>query len=258
MKTCSKCKENKSLKEFYKADNQKHGRQAYCKNCVKEYNQENKDHLTEYHRKYEQKNKKRISKRKSGYYQKNRDKIDRRNKKWDQKNRDKRAVIKKRYNDANKDKIREYTKKNKDKMAKYYQNNKEHFKKLGLIWREKNPYTAQAMGLSNAAKNRAKKKNISIDLDFFSTPNIVDWLKRQPRCECCNVKFKIGFKSNRKDWKKSYSNSPSIDRLVPSLGYVPDNVSLICFRCNSHKSDATLEEIKRMYFWLKRKLEKID
>lgn len=39
MKTCSKCKETKSLSEFYKSRRSKDGRQGYCKSCVKAYQQ---------------------------------------------------------------------------------------------------------------------------------------------------------------------------------------------------------------------------
>lgn len=44
---------------------------------------------------------------------------------------------------------------------------------------------------------------------------------------------------------------PSIDRLVPSLGYVRGNVNIISNRANLLKKDATLQEIESLYLWMK-------
>ena len=41
---------------------------------------------------------------------------------------------------------------------------------------------------------------------------------------------------------KSGDNSPSLDRIVPSLGYVPGNVAVISQRANRLKGDGTIEE----------------
>jgi len=37
---------------------------------------------------------------------------------------------------------------------------------------------------------------------------------------------------------------PSLDRINPSLGYVPSNIRVISFRANRIKSDATVEELQ--------------
>lgn len=39
-------------------------------------------------------------------------------------------------------------------------------------------------------------------------------------------------------------NSPTLDRLVPSKGYVSGNVAVISFRANRIKNDASLDELK--------------
>jgi hypothetical protein len=41
-------------------------------------------------------------------------------------------------------------------------------------------------------------------------------------------------------------NSPSIDRIVPELGYVPGNVIVVSFRANVIKQNATPDEIARV------------
>jgi hypothetical protein len=43
------------------------------------------------------------------------------------------------------------------------------------------------------------------------------------------------------------SKSPSLDRIVGPLGYVPGNVRVISSRANSLRNDATLKEMK--YLW---------
>jgi hypothetical protein len=41
-------------------------------------------------------------------------------------------------------------------------------------------------------------------------------------------------------------NSPSLDRIIPALGYVPGNVRVISNRANRIKSDSTPEELSRI------------
>ena len=39
---------------------------------------------------------------------------------------------------------------------------------------------------------------------------------------------------------------PSLDRLIPGLGYIPGNVRVISQRANRIKADATIEELERV------------
>lgn len=48
--------------------------------------------------------------------------------------------------------------------------------------------------------------------------------------------------------------SPSLDRLVPALGYTPENVRVISKRANRLKQDATLDELRRLVAYLEREL----
>lgn len=45
-------------------------------------------------------------------------------------------------------------------------------------------------------------------------------------------------------------NSPSIDRIVPSKGYVPGNIRVISHRANRMRGDFSLREIERLYLYL--------
>lgn len=42
------------------------------------------------------------------------------------------------------------------------------------------------------------------------------------------------------------NNSPSVDRIVPALGYVRGNVVVISARANGLKREATIEELQRI------------
>ena len=48
------------------------------------------------------------------------------------------------------------------------------------------------------------------------------------------------------------ANSPSIDRVVPSLGYVKGNFQIISLRANIMKSDASIKELLDFALWVNR------
>ena len=82
------------------------------------------------------------------------------------------------------------------------------------------------------AKKRAKEKGIEFSItecDF----NIPEY------CPISLLKLKTGS-------GKLIPESPTLDRIDNSKGYVKGNVAVISNRSNSMKRDATLEEIQRM------------
>ncbi len=48
------------------------------------------------------------------------------------------------------------------------------------------------------------------------------------------------------------SNSATIDRINPKNGYTKSNIAVISHMANRIKSNATSEEIKKTYQWLKK------
>ena len=52
----------------------------------------------------------------------------------------------------------------------------------------------------------------------------------------------------RNNWGKSnhWSASPTLDRIIPTRGYVPGNVLVICWRANRLKNDATPRELRQL------------
>jgi len=66
----------------------------------------------------------------------------------------------------------------------------------------------------------------------------------------------LGIKLTRGINKKSTDSSPSLDRLMPSKGYVKGNVAIISKLANSIKSSATSpKQILKVYLWMKKCLK---
>lgn len=77
-------------------------------------------------------------------------------------------------------------------------------------------------------KNRCKKRGILFEL---SEEDVKELLKINV-CPICGES-----ELNRKF---------EIDRIVPELGYVINNVDRVCCRCNRIKSDGTIEDFKKI------------
>lgn len=64
---------------------------------------------------------------------------------------------------------------------------------------------------------------------------------------CCPV---LGIPLKRNPGRGGGDASPSLDRIIPSKGYVRGNVAVISNRANRIKSNATLEELERVWAWV--------
>jgi hypothetical protein len=84
----------------------------------------------------------------------------------------------------------------------------------------------------SSAKNRAKNDSVPFDLALEDIP---DW-------DICPV---LGV-----EMKKDTRYAPSLDRIVPSLGYVRGNIQVISHKANAMKQDATQEELERFAKWV--------
>ena len=83
--------------------------------------------------------------------------------------------------------------------------------------------------LSNARK-RAKEKNLPFRIAYED-------LLIPEQCPCCFTYLKPGVTFD------GTGNSPSIDRLIPELGYIPENIVIICNRCNRRKAESSPKQL---------------
>lgn len=87
------------------------------------------------------------------------------------------------------------------------------------------------------ARARAKKQNVPFDLQIedFEIPEI-----------CPVLGIKLSFSSG-----KASDASPSLDKIIPSKGYVKGNIAMMSMRANRIKHDSSIDEIEKLLYWMK-------
>jgi hypothetical protein len=147
-------------------------------------------------------------------------------------------------NAANKDKLsskckecdKEYQQK---QRAKHYNYKREYSREYERKRRKDFNYRLQM--LINASKQRAKQKGIEHTLTVEELKSI---FPKDGICPILGIPLVFstsGFSDN----------SPSVDKIDPSMGYTLDNVQVISWRANRLKSDATVEELEKVVAFLK-------
>ena len=115
-KRCTKCGEwlVASTYNFHKDKQCEYGLKSQCKKCraerSKQYYEDNKDKISEYHKQWYENNKDKILEQHKQYYEGNKDKKLEQCKQYYEGNRDKILEYQKQYRENNKDKISEYMK----------------------------------------------------------------------------------------------------------------------------------------------------
>lgn len=161
-----------------------------------------------YYKEYYETNKERIATRQKVY-----------NKNWREKNKDILKSKSKKYYESNKDRIKERT--SKQRHEKYHKNPGQELAKQ-KEWKVNN----YEKYLLQSAKARAKKQNIPFDI-------VASDLIIPTHCPYLGIEL-IPFS----EWA-----SPSLDKIVPQLGYVVGNVQVISKLANTMKSCATIKEL---------------
>ena len=99
MKTCSKCKIEKPLTEFYKKGNTKDGLHSECKSCIKErsmnYYYHNQEAVIERQKKYREANREALTEQQQKYYQENKEAKLEQSKRYWQDNKE--AILERKY-----------------------------------------------------------------------------------------------------------------------------------------------------------------
>jgi len=180
-KICNKCKEEKTVCEFYKRNNYKETLQSWCKICLTEYRKKNYHNNFEKNQNYHKK-----------YYEKNIDKIVERNKKYQKNNKEKIKNYHKNYFIKNSDKIKE-------RNQKYYRDNKELISEKSKIFRKKNKdkllelskkyYRENADKVKENTKYH-KKNNIEKYKEYYKNYNKQYKLDNPEKIKILNKKYR--------------------------------------------------------------------
>jgi len=94
--------------------------------------------------------------------------------------------------------------------------------------------------LVNDARKRSKIKGRLVDVDLVEY--LVNIGGIPVKCPILNIPLIY----------KGGGNSPSLDRIDSSLGYIKGNVHIISNRANRIKNDATVDELELIYKYLKK------
>ena len=88
------------------------------------------------------------------------------------------------------------------------------------------------------AKVRAKFKKLPFNIteDYVKSITPSDMI-----CPALGIQMKVG-----QTVKESKVSAPSLDRLIPKLGYVKGNIIIVSNRANTLKRDATPEELMKV------------
>lgn len=131
---------------------------------------------------------------------------------------------------------KEYYLKNKDKISQakkdWFLRNKETLKNRNEKWQADNPEKILLIGV----KKRAKDKGIPFDIDAAD-------IIIPDECPVFGVTLVRGK-------GKVCQNSPTIDRIIPELGYVKGNIQVISHLANAMKQNATKEQLIKFAEWV--------
>lgn len=112
-------------------------------------------------------------------------------------------------------------------------------------WKDKDIRWAWVVSAVGGARQRSRAKNLMFDLDNNYIYAMLP--------ETCPVLGNTIIYDNKRGYRP---DSPSIDRIDPSKGYVKGNVAVISFRANMIKSDAGVFELEKVLAWLQKQTGK--
>lgn len=123
-------------------------------------------------------------------------------------------------------------KQNNKSKYEWYLKNRDRVISTNKVKRKNNPKA----NMLATAKHRAKKNDLpfSITVDDFDIPEY---------CPILKIKLEVndGIALN---------NSPSLDKIIPELGYVVGNIQVISKLANSMKTNASVEELMLFAEWV--------
>jgi 5-methylcytosine-specific restriction endonuclease McrA len=212
-KTCTKCGEWKPFEGFHKNKASKDGFLVRCKECTKQYYQENKERIKQ----YRQENRESILEQHRRYNLENKE----RNRQYRQENKERLNEKKKNYYREN-ESFREY-------KRKYRQENKEHYKEIFKRYFQ----TEKGKEIRYKAKLKRRSYKHYVSFKPHERKQILDRDKWQ--CQSCGIKV-----HDRRTGDWNTPDKAHIDHVIPiSKGgnSEPSNLQTLCRTCNLSKND---------------------
>lgn len=121
---------------------------------------------------------------------------------------------------------------NKAGSREYRIANKDKVTAMKDRWKEADPVRY----ILCAIKARCKRSGV----EFRLTPSDIEMVTH-----CPILGLKLNYMSKQEKRGLTHANTASIDRIDPTKGYIPGNVTVISWRANKLKSDITLEEMQQ-------------
>lgn len=159
-----------------------------------------------------------------------------------QENKERHNILTKKYYAENKGRQQELYMKNRQKILerrreyrvknhkKIREAAKEHIKRTNRAHPERIPLSVI----------KSKNKSFGITADYAKIKAVLIEQLNRKYCTCCGIKYD---KSDR-------NRIQTVDRVDNDLGYLSDNIQVICGRCNTLKRDAMLGDIENIHRYM--------
>jgi hypothetical protein len=112
---------------------------------------------------------------------------------------------------------------------------KENYYRLSTL----NPYW-RLNKLCHFAKNRAKTKELAFNIDGEYMSKL--WDEQKGKCSVSGIDLDL----SKSDLYSANPYSPSIDRIIPSKGYIKGNVRIVCYQVNVALSEYGEDQLLKM------------
>jgi hypothetical protein len=139
---------------------------------------------------------------------------------------------------------KEWRQKNAEKVKKYLTDKYPDHAQHSANYREKHPERV----LWSMAKRRAKEKKLKFSIDATE-------IKIPTTCPILDIPIVKVYTKGKKSGPTP--NSPSIDRIDNTKGYIKRNVQVISHQANTMKANATPEELIKFAKWILRTYETV-
>lgn len=185
-KKCTKCGRLlvASSVNFYKHKRYKYGLESQCKECRKEYREQNKEAKAEYMKEYREQNKEAIAEYMKEYYEANKQAILEHQKEYCKKhyeaNKEAKAEYQKKWYEANRETIAERRKKyyeaNKEAKAEYYEANKEAIAERQKKYRQTPQGQVVRFNITNRRRTKEQNQGSGITKEqWLEMMNFFNW-----------------------------------------------------------------------------------